>query len=126
MMNATLAKNTFGEELYQLPSRVLVVIPSAWNKVSDPEQQLLARILGSVKLSLAAVQIVSASTFSIEEATVYRAKAILSFGVPLAGSRPYEAVTVNDVSVVVADPIEALDDVRKKNLWTALKVIFKL
>ena len=126
MMNATLAKNTFGEELYQLPSRVLVLIPSAWNKVSDPEQQLLARILGSVKLSLAAVQIVSASTFSMEEATLYGAKAILSFGVPLAGARPYEAVTVNDVSVVVADPIEALDDVRKKNLWTALKVIFKL
>jgi hypothetical protein len=127
MMNATLAKSTFTEDLYQLPQRVLVLIPGSWNKVSDAEQQLLARILGSVKLSLASVQVVSAASFSREEAAVYRAKTILSFGVPVAGhSSSYEAVTLDDVTVVVADTIETLDDVRKKNLWTALKLVFKL
>jgi hypothetical protein len=127
MMNATLAKSTFTEDLYQLPPRVLVLIPGSWNTVSDAEQQLLARILGSVKLSLASVQVVSATFFSKEEAAVYGAKTILSFGVPVTGlSRPYEAVTLNDVSVVVADTIETLDDARKKNLWTALKLIFRL
>jgi hypothetical protein len=127
MMDATLVNQTFSEDLYQLPARVLVVIPSTWETVSDSEQQLLARILGSVKLSLAAVQIVHAPTFSVEEAIIYQAKTILSFGVALAGvSRPYEAVSIGDVSVIVADAMDALDDAKKKNLWAALRLVFKL
>ncbi|HTF21545.1 MAG TPA: hypothetical protein VK658_25880 [Chryseolinea sp.] len=127
MMEATLVKHTFGAELYHLPPRVLVVIPTAWDTVSDSEQQLLARILGSVKLSLAAVQIVCGSAFSVEDSSVYQSKAILSFGVPVAGvTRPYEVVVIDDVSVIVADVMDALDDARKKNLWAALKQVFKL
>jgi hypothetical protein len=127
MMDATLVKHTFGESLYRLPSRVLVVIPGNWETVTDAEQQLLVRILGSVKLSLAAVQIVSAPTFSVEDASIYQAKTILSFGVPLTGiSRPYEAVFIGEVSVIEADAMNSLDDVKKKNLWAALKQVFKL
>jgi len=127
MMDATLVKHTFGEDLYQLPARVLVLIPNTWETVSDSEQQLLARILGSVKLSLAAVQIVCAPTFSVEEASIYQAKTILSFGVPLAGvSRPYEAVSIGDALLIAADSMDALDDVKKKNLWVALKQVFKV
>jgi hypothetical protein len=126
MMDATLVKHTFGEDLYQLPSRVLVVIPSPWEMVTDAEQLLLARILGSVKLSLAAVQITHATTFSLEDALVFQAKIILSFGVDLAGvSQRYEGVSFGDASVIVADAMGELDDTRKKNLWTALKQIFK-
>jgi hypothetical protein len=126
MMDATLVKHTFGEDLYQLPSRVLVVIPSPWEMVTDAEQLLLARILGSVKLSLAAVQITHATTFSLEDALVFQARTILSFGVDLAGvSQRYEAVSFGDASVIVADAMGELDDTRKKNLWTALKQIFK-
>lgn len=127
MMDATLVKHTFGEDLYQLPARVLVVIPVAWETVSDQEQQLLARILGSVKLSLAAVQIVHAPTFSVHDASIYQAKTILSFGVPLDGvSNPYEVVSIGDVAVIVADDMNSLDDGRKKNLWSALRQVFKL
>lgn len=127
MIDATLVKNTFPEGLYTVTGRVLVLIPNAWEKVSDTEQQLLARILGSVKLSLAAVQIVSATRFSLEEAIVFQNKTVLSFGVPVAGlTKTYEATPVDGVTVILADAIEALDDVRKKNLWGALKLAFGL
>ena len=127
MMDATLVKHTFGEDLYRLSARVLVIIPTTWENVSDSEQQLLARILGSVKLSLSAIQIVSAPTFSVEDASIYQAKSILSFGVPVAGVlRPYEAVSIGNVSVIAADSMDALDDVKKKNLWVALKQVFKV
>jgi hypothetical protein len=127
MMDATLAKTTFTEDLYQLPSRVLVLIPLGWEKLSDVEQQLLARILGSVKLSLAAVQIISAPRFSITEDSVYQPQTLLSFGVPVSDSAgPYEAKTIAGVQVIIADAIGELDDARKKNLWIALKQVFQL
>ncbi|MGC3945076.1 MAG: hypothetical protein QM762_11275 [Chryseolinea sp.] len=126
-MNATLAKYTYPEGLYQLHEPVLVLLPCSWEKVSESEQQLLAKILSSVKLSLAAVQIISASKYSVEDATVLRARTILSFGVPFDGlTQPYEATTIEDVTVVYADPVGSLDDVRKKNLWGALRQAFKL
>jgi hypothetical protein len=95
--------------------------------VSDAEQQLLTRILGSVKLSLAAVQIVRATNFSPDDAADYRAQAVLSFGVPFTGlTRSYEVANVDSVMVILADSLDALDDTRKKNLWGALKQAFKV
>jgi hypothetical protein len=127
MMDATLAKTTFTDDLYELPSRVLVLIPTGWDKLPDPDQVLLARILGSVKLSLAAVQIISAQQFSINDALVYQPLMILSFGVPVTDSAvPYQAKAIEGIQVIVADAIGQLDEVRKKNLWLALKQVFQL
>ena len=127
MMNTTLAKSIFHEDLYQFPNHVLVLIPGTWNMVPDAEQQLLARILSSVKLSLASVHIINASSFTMADALIFRAKTILSFGVPFEGvSQSYEVVTLDEVDIVCADPIGELDDVRKKNLWGALRLVFKL
>ena len=126
-MNATIAKHTFQEGIYQVPGRVLVLVPNGWDAVSDADQQLLARILSSVKLSLASVQIMTANSFSAAEASVFNAKTILSFGVPFAGvDQPYHATTFDELTVVYADPVGTLDDMRKKNLWVALRHAFKL
>lgn len=127
MMNATIAKHLFTEDLYQLKPRVMVLIPSAWSEMPESDQVLLSRILGSVKLSLASVQIVQGASFSIDEAGVYGANIILSFGVPVPGTdRLYEATRISNVDVVVADAMGGLDDVKKKNLWISLKQVFQL
>ena len=127
MIDATLVKHTFPEGLYMVPGHVLVLIPHAWETVTDAEQQLLARILGSVKLSLAAVKILRATDFSGDDAAIYRAQTILSFGVPFSGlSRSYEAVGVGSLTVILADTLADLDDTRKKNLWGALRQAFKI
>jgi hypothetical protein len=126
-MKATLGKFTYQDGVYQLPGQVLILLPCAWEDVSESEQQLLAKILSSVKLSLAAVQIVHAAKFSAADASVFQAKMILSFGVPFDGlGRLYEATGDGEMTVVGADPIGALDDQRKKNLWGALRQAFKL
>ncbi|MEJ1241600.1 hypothetical protein WBG78_25860 [Chryseolinea sp. T2] len=127
MINSTIAKHIFHQDLYQLPHGVLVLIPCEWDKVTDTEQQLLAKILSSVKLSLAAVHIVTASSFTTADALIYEAKTILSFGVPFKGvNQSYEVNTLDNVEIVYADAIGALDDLRKKNLWVALRQVFKL
>jgi len=126
-MNATLAKHTYQEGVYQLPGQVLIVLPYAWEKVTDAEQQLLAKILSSIKLSLAAVQVVHAVNFSVADASVFQATTILSFGVPFDGVRStYESTAMGDVTVVCADTLGDLDDLRKKNLWGALRQAFRL
>lgn len=127
MMNATIARTLFTEDLYKLKPRVLVLIPSPWEDVSEGDQLLLSRILSSVKLSLASVQMVHAPSFSIDEASVFGARTILSFGVTIKDvNRRYEATRIGDTDVVVADTIGALDDVNKKNLWTSLRQVFQL
>jgi len=127
MMDAALAKAAFTEDLYDLPAHVLVVIPGGWETITEANQVLLARILSSVRLSLAAVQVVTAEQFSMKEAALYRPKAILAFGVNFTGAAPlYEVKMIDDAQVVVADAISDLDDVRKKSLWIALKQVFQL
>lgn len=127
MMDVSLAKATFNEDLYDLRPRVLVVIPSEWETISEVNQVLLARILGSVKLSLAAVQVISAPSFSMKEATIYKPSAILAFGVDFAGAAPhYEVKKIDGAQVIVAHAIHDLDDARKKNLWAGLKQLFQL
>lgn len=128
MIDAALAKSIFPDELYRLPFRVMVLLPQSWESTSDADKALLARILGSVKLSLAAVQVMSAENFSLEVAGVHHVKTILSFGVPfLPATEPtYEPVTVDGITAVLADAVHELDEVRKKNLWAALKLVFAL
>lgn len=127
MTDPILIKNTFGEELYRFPASVLVLVPDEWENIGSPEQQLLSKILGSVRLSLAAVRILTVGSFSIDEVMASNARTILSFGVPVAGlSTFYEARVLEDVTVIMADRINELDDARKKDLWSSLKQVFSL
>ena len=60
-----LFESLFTEELYYLSPKTSVVISTPWEKVTEEERQLLAKILGSVKLNLEAVRIIEQSQFNL-------------------------------------------------------------
>ena len=118
-------ENLYQEELYKIKSKVLIVLSTAWPEISDEEIILLGKILNAVKLSLAAVQIVTRTEFAVEDFKRFQPTCIIVFGATLKDStKMYENLSIGGISIVVADELRHLDDSRKKNLWLTLKQVF--
>lgn len=118
-------ENLYTEELYAIKPKVLIVIASSWSSLQDDEVNLLTKILNAVKLSLSSVQVVTRSAFAVEDFKTFQPSHIISFGAMLKNNTSlYQAIQVNDTSVVLADELRNLDDARKKNLWLTLKQVF--
>lgn len=119
------AAHLFQEDLYQLPQSVVVILARPWQKISDEEKALLAKILGAVRVNIESVNIISQESVSIEALSVLNPGKVLVFGSSLQESiKPYENVLINGIAVLRADDFPALDDARKKTLWLALKQMF--
>ena len=116
---------TYQEEIYKIHPKVLIVIPRSWAEITEEEKALLNKILGSVKQSLAKVDIVTIKTFSPDELTAYGASRIISFGSTLKNSlKFYENLTIDQIQIIVAEDFPLLDDGKKKSLWLALRQMF--
>jgi hypothetical protein len=126
MSTAATIESLFQEDLYLLPPRTLVVVEKEWHTYSEAEQLLLSKILGSVKLTLASVQLVTRATFTTDSVAPLNPKQIIAFGATSGSLKKYESTQLDGVSVVLADGLDQLDDARKKNLWTALKQMFTI
>ena len=125
MSQSSVLESLYTEELYKVPSKVVVVIPKSWNEISEDEQLVLSKMLVAVKLSLAAVQIVSKPKFSLEDFQAFPPQKVLAFGSAFNGSsKLYEHLSVNGTSVILADALGLLDDAKKKSLWLALRQMF--
>lgn len=119
-------ESLYSEELYTIEGKMLIVISRPWGEITDEEKVLLSKILGAVKLTIAAVQIVSKKDFSMEDFNLFSPRCVLAFGANLTGSlKKYEVVTTDTGSVIVADELRLLNDVTKRNLWLALKQVFQ-
>jgi DNA polymerase III psi subunit len=127
-MNPTLSLGyLYQEELYAQRAKVLVVLPSGWNELSEEHQLLLKKILGSVKLDLAAVQIVTCPEFELADLTAYSPHQIIAFGSVFKGSTAqYQPFSHQGVSIIQADSLHTLDDPKKKSLWVGLKQMFNI
>jgi hypothetical protein len=115
----------YQEELYNINASVVVVIPRPWHKFLEDEKALLAKILGSVRINIDSVVIVVQQSVTLEALSVLHPGKVLIFGVPTQPAfKPYENVNVNGIGVINADDLSSLDDLKKKNLWVALKQMF--
>jgi hypothetical protein len=101
------------------------VISKSWSEMQDEEIILLGKILNAVKLSLAAVQVVTRRAFSAEDFKFFQPACIIAFGATLKDStKMYENLTLDGIPIVVAHEFNQLEDTRKKNLWLTLKQVF--
>jgi hypothetical protein len=117
----------YQEELYTVTSPVLIIISQGWDELTEEHKTLLTKILGSVKLSPALVNIITRKEFDAVSVDVYSPRRIISFGASLKSSAAlYEHIKVGDVSVIVADAVDKLDDAKKKSLWLALRKMFEI
>jgi hypothetical protein len=126
-MNNQALVHLFHEELYQIPSRTVVVIDKPWTECDDEEKTLLIKILGSVKLSLAGVHIVSKKEFSVHDLSALNPERVICFGARLKEiGTLYDSVTIGGTPVICADGLKELTDSAKKSLWVGLRQMFKL
>lgn len=116
-------ENLYQEEIYSIPSpRMAVVLPD-WNRLSPEDIALLSKILGAIKLSLAAVKVVAAQVIKLDELPhAQAADSLLIFGTKTEPSvELYKKEKIKNFHVIAADALNQLDDAKKKNLWLALK-----
>lgn len=115
----------YPEEIYKISSKVLIVIDKPWSEITGDENILLDKILKALKLSLGSVQIQTRPEFSIEDFKIFAPSFILAFGSKLRNSdKMYEELQMDGTPIVVAEALDQLDDVRKRNLWLTLRESF--
>jgi DNA polymerase III psi subunit len=123
-LNETILNHLFPETIYHLPPRVVVIVARPWETYAPEEKALLSKILASVRLSPATVQIITQPALSLASLAAYAPSKVLVFGSQSEGLRSYEAAQAQGFTVLKADDLPALDDAKKKNLWLALKNMF--
>lgn len=124
-MNAALLTHLFQEDLYYFTSPVVVVLPRHLDSYSAEEQILLQKILMSVKLDLSAVRMIVQPAVDLASLQIHLPARVLIFGSQTNGETDfYKATTAQGFTLVRADDLGLLDDLKKKNLWTALRQMF--
>ena len=119
----------YQEELYNVGPKVLVIIPTPWDKVSEEDQQLLSKILVFIKHSLSSVQILTLQDVDISN-LIYRPIRIIAFGSRISffgeNLQSYKLFTADQVSILQVDSLGELDSAKKKILQNTLKDMFRL
>lgn len=125
MMSEVSGQFIYSEGLYRLPPKVIVLLPVPWETLPENDTALLGKILGSVKLSLAAVQILHSPKTDLRKLIPLNPSVVISFGASVQPeSAPYTVHEAEGLKIIQSDALSSLDDARKKNLWAALKQVF--
>ncbi len=124
-LNPLLVESLYGEDLYQIAGKMLIILPKAWDQISPEEKIQLSKILGAVKLNLESVQIITREFVTIASVLPFSPFGILSFGVPFQPEiNPYENTETHGLKIIFVDGLDSLDEMKKRNLWLALKNMF--
>ena len=123
--NPDLFEATYDEDLYRVLPPTTIVIDTKWSNLPENERQLLSKILGSVKLTLAAVRIVETQELDLSQ-WVEKPTRLIGFGIKVSGVGMYDVVTTPKTQLLLADRLSSLidDDDLKKKLWISLKRLF--
>jgi hypothetical protein len=126
-LSSSSIEHLYQEDLYNIPASLMVIVSRPWHNILEDEKALLAKILGSVRVGMGAVIIQSMPTVKMESLKAFGPQKVLIFGASIEGEvKPYERTVLDGVSVIKADDFNQLDDLKKKNLWIALKQMFGL
>src|SRR5688500_6607290 len=103
----------------------MVILPKPWESYSDEHQMLLQKILASVKLNTASVQMLVRSAIDLESLAIFSPFRVMIFGLVIREElRAYEETMAHNFIVIRADDLDGLDEQKKKNLWIALRKMF--
>lgn len=115
----------YQEDLYKATDTTLILIDRPWTSISEADKVLLSKILGSVKISLEQVNILHVDKISLHDIVQYNPIRIIAFGTSIAESEgTYKNQKQGNTSFITSEALSVLDDVKKKNLWGALKQMF--
>jgi hypothetical protein len=121
----SIVESLYQEDLYQIPPRLLILIPKSWDLVTENEITQLSKIMAAVKMNLASVRILTKEKATLESLGTLTPDRVISFGVPFEPAiNPYENTETNGVKIIYADTLDSLDDAKKRNLWLAMRSMF--
>lgn len=126
MIHPAEAPLIFNESIYKINANVTVLLSRDWSEISSEERTLLSKILAALRLSLDAVQVITGTDFSFEDWASPPSKLIVfgeAFGLTL-----YTETTFKGIPTVAAEDLNVLlaNENTRKQLWLALKSLFKL
>jgi hypothetical protein len=123
-MQAQALHSIYGEEIYDIPDKVVIALPVAWNEAAAEDRAQLSRILSFAKLSLDKVRIVSTNTLS----DVSRCAVVIAFGITAKGLEPYTVYDTPGRTTLLSEPLKKLsaEPRAKQQLAACLKQVFKL
>lgn len=126
-MDSVLFESIFSEQLFAVTTPPTIVINQPWEKIGIDERNLLAKILGAIRLSLDSVTIKYQSNLDLS-AWSQKPNHLIYFGEPVKGLQQYEVVEANGVSIVISESLKDLlqNDASRKKLWQALKKQFAI
>ncbi|MBL7873682.1 MAG: hypothetical protein JNM78_18835 [Cyclobacteriaceae bacterium] len=117
----------FHEEIYSIPSPLLIILAKPWEELLEAELDTLSRMLKAIKLSLASVRIIVRKEFDVNELSALAATRVLAFGTSCSTPfTQYENINSDGISIIISESLDQLDDQKKKSLWIALKGMFSL
>jgi hypothetical protein len=123
MSQSSPLESLYQEDLYRISGKVILIFSKPWEEILEDEKKLLSKILVAVKLTTASVQIITRGEFALEDLKEYNPTYILAFGATLKNPfKKYEPISIGGTSLLLADQ---LDDLKKRNLWVALKQMFQ-
>lgn len=124
-MSKAIFENLYQEDLYSITTPLLIVVARNWESISGDEKTLLSKILGSVKVNPSSAQLLVRPSLSIRSLKALAPAKIIVFGsITEENITPYQHHNLDGFSVIKADDFPQLDDVKKKNLWLALRQMF--
>ncbi len=127
MSNSEVFDTLYQEEIYKVSSPLLIVLGKPWKDLTTDEHTTLSKIMHALNLTMAAVRVIERASFSISELAAFSPTRIVAFGANLHSPvNLFETSQIEGVSVIISEPLDQLDDAKKKSLWTALKAMFSL
>lgn len=117
----------YQEELYSIPTPLIIIFSKPWNTLTEEELVTLTRMVNALKLSLESVQILHREKVTVADLSFLSPTRVLIFGAAFSPTNAYyENVDLNGTSVIVSEALDQLDDSKKKSLWSALQSMFGL
>ncbi|HEX8039058.1 MAG TPA: hypothetical protein VF490_07890 [Chryseosolibacter sp.] len=115
----------FQEDLYYFTEPVVVILKRTWDAYSPNEQNLLRKILTSVKVDINAVRILAGPSVEWSAVAASGPSRVLIFGADTKEDlASYEAVAAHGFTVIRADDLGELNEEKKKILWNGLRQMF--
>lgn len=115
----------FQEDLYDFAAPVVVILKKTWDAYPPDEQNLLRKILTSVRVDIDAVRILAAPSVEWSAVAASGPSRVLIFGSDTREDlASYDPVTADGFTVIKADDLNELTEEKKKILWNGLRQMF--
>jgi len=124
-MTNELFSTIYGEEVYNVPPPVTIVLGQSWKDLKSEERQLLTKILLAIRQTIDRVRILHQTKLDLSEWSAKPAQ-VIAFVAPAKGVALYEVIRTDSSAIIFSDSPDVLmtDDVAKKKLWLALQTLF--